>query len=106
MILEILVFGALEVPPEINRIFSRFSFPEIYGIFLGVSVFGNIRKAFFWENIRNFTVSELVSFIFWNIRNFFRVSVSWNISTFFGVDFFNFFELAFKSVLGSCILYY
>ena len=31
----------------------------------------NIRKAFFWENIRNFLILELESSISWNIRNFF-----------------------------------
>ena len=35
------------------------------------SIFGNIRKAFFWENIGNFLSLELKSFIFRNVRNFF-----------------------------------
>ena len=32
----------------------------------------NIRKAFFWENIRNFLMLEVESFISRNMKNFFR----------------------------------
>ena len=55
----------------------------------------NIRKAFFWDNIRNFLILELKSSISWNIRNFFR-----------GVFFLFFFELGLKNVPGSSIIYY
>ena len=55
----------------------------------------NIRKAFFWDNIRNFLSLELKSSISWNIRNFFR-----------GVFFLFFFELGLKNVPGSSIIYY
>ena len=55
----------------------------------------NIRKAFFWDNIRNFLILELKSSISWNIRNFFR-----------GVFFLSFFELGLKNVPGSSIIYY
>ena len=55
----------------------------------------NIRKAFFWDNIRNFLILELKSSISWNIRNFFR-----------GVFFLFFFELGMKNVPGSSIIYY
>ena len=36
------------------------------------SISGNTRKAFFWENIRNFLILELECSISWNIRSFFR----------------------------------
>ena len=55
----------------------------------------NIRKAFFWDNIRNFLILELKSSISWNVRNFFR-----------GVFFLFFFELGLKNVPGSSIIYY
>ena len=55
----------------------------------------NIRKAIFWDNIRNFLILELKRSISWNIRNFFR-----------GVFFFFFFELGLKNVPGSSIIYY
>ena len=55
----------------------------------------NIRKAIFWDNIRNFLILELKSSISWNIRNFFR-----------GVFFLFFFELGLKNVPGSSIIYY
>ena len=71
--------------------------PEIWEVswnirnFFGVSVSPNIRKAFFWENIKNFLILELESFISWNVRkykNFFR---SW---------FSLFFELGLKSFIS------
>ena len=58
------------------------------------SVSGNIRKGFFWENVRNYLIIELERSFSWNIRNF------------FGVDFVYYFKLKPKNMLGSCILYY
>ena len=58
------------------------------------SVSGNIRKGFFWENVRNYLIIELERSFYWNIRNFF-----W-------VDFVYYFKLKPKNMLGSCILYY
>ena len=54
---------------------------------------GNIRKAFLWENIRNFPILELQSSIFWNIRNFFFLGGG-------GARIFFFFELIRKCDLG------
>ena len=62
---------------------------------VGVPFSPNLKKAFFWENIRNFSILELESPISWNIRNFLG-----------GWIFFHFFAFRLKSALGSCILYY
>ena len=53
-------------------------FTKIYGMFSGLPFLEirNIRKAFFYKNIRNFSILEVESSIFQNIRkykNFFRV---------------------------------
>ena len=37
------------------------------------SISQNIRKAFFWENIKKCLILALESFIFWNIRIFFEL---------------------------------
>ena len=59
------------------RNFLRLDFFSIFFYFfcfLGLKVLGsiskNIRKAGFWENIRNFLSLELENSISWNIRNF------------------------------------
>ena len=53
-------------------------FTKIYGMLSGLPFpeIRNIRKAFFYKNIRNFLILEVESSIFQNIRkykNFFRV---------------------------------
>ena len=58
------------------------------------SIFGNVRKAFFWENIRNSLILEPKKSIEWKKRNF------------LGADCFQFSRLGLKVALGSCILYY
>ena len=95
-------------------------------VVVGVPFFPKIRKAFFWENIRNFVGRILFLFLepglkssfSQNIRSFFRVSVSWNIQKckkFFNIstrkfhllkykDFFYFFKVALKSALESCVI--
>ena len=103
------------------------------GVVVEVPFFPNIRKAFFWENIRNFVGRILFLFLelglkssfYQNIRSFFRVSVSrnirkyknflilvqessisWNIRIFYRVDFFYFFKVAPETALGSCVKSY
>ena len=103
------------------------------GVVVEVPFFPNIRKAFFWENIRNFVGRILFLFLelglkssfYQNIRSFFRVSVSrnirkyknflilvqessisWNIRIFSRVDFFYFFKVALEKALGSCVKSY
>ena len=51
--------------------FSGFPFPKIWKS----SISWNIRKAFFWENIKNLLILELKSSISWNIRNFLGVDL-------------------------------
>ena len=62
-----------------------------------VFVFWNIRKVFLWENIRNFLILELESFISRNIKKY---------QNFFRGDFFHFSRLGLKGAIGSCILHY
>ena len=52
------------------------------------SIFGYIKKTFFWENVV-YLILELKCSVFWNIRNFFLGR------------FFLFFELGLKSMPGS-----
>ena len=66
------VFPALQVTSWNIRSFFRVS--------VSVSISGNIRKAFFWENTQ-----------------FFRLSVSWNARNFSQDEFLLFFELGVKS---------
>ena len=74
-----------------------------YQKFFRVSVSQNIRKVFFWENIKNFLMLESESSISRNKTNFWILdlesSISWNIRHFFEEDFQNFFEFLFALVI-------
>ena len=94
------VFRAWKVASWNIRSFLGFSLPSSnIKNFFRVSIFGNKRKSFYWENIRHFLILEykklsrkiflllelgLKSSISRNIRSFFRVSFSWNIRNCFG----------------------
>ena len=83
---------------------GKFHFEKYKNLF-SISVSRNIRKAFFWENIRKFRFLKYKKIFYWeNIRNFFRA------------DFFRkkykkvlgekFWRLRLESALGSSIWYY
>ena len=60
-------------------------FTKIYGMFSGLPFpeIRNIRKAFFYKNIRNFSILEVESSIFQNIRkykNFFHGKIVYILS--------------------------
>ena len=62
---------------------------------IGVPFSPNLKKAFFWENVRNFFNIRVRKSHFLKYKEFFC-----------GVDFFYFFAFRLKSPLGSCIPYY
>ena len=72
------IFWTRKVTSWNIRSFFGFLFPEIQESYVSwnrrnffeVSIFRNIRKAFFWENLRNFLILELKSFISQTIRKY------------------------------------
>ena len=84
-----IVLRKYKFPPEISEFFFGlflswsiiyfagmvFFYFYFFGWKVQGSVFGNIRNAFFWENIRIFLILELNSSISGNMRNFFQVDI-------------------------------
>ena len=121
-------------PPEISESFFEFfvsrsikKFPKVDFFYLSSlgrkvqgSVFGNMRKAFFWESIILFLIFRLKSLFSRNIRNFLgfpfwdfsflkilifevKSSISRNIESFFQGEFLIFFFRAREQKCARCI---
>ena len=84
-------FLILELESSIFLEYKKFSQGRFVFIFWAWDeITGNVRKAFFWENIGNLLILKSEIFISWKVRNL------------FGVVFWTWVE----SAPGSCILYY